>query len=80
MLGLFLSDEMRQLLTEVRDDYDLILLDAPPVEAMTEARVAATLVGRYADVRALALDPDQNACCTRWRCCATPTPRLSEPC
>jgi polysaccharide biosynthesis transport protein len=43
ILGLFLSAEMRQLLAEARDHYDLILLDSPPVEAMTEARVAASL-------------------------------------
>ena len=54
VLGLFLSDEMRQLLAEVRDHYDLVLLDAPPVEAMTEARVAASL----ADATLL--------CATRW--------------
>jgi succinoglycan biosynthesis transport protein ExoP len=54
VLGLFMSDEMRQLLSEVRDDYDLILLDAPPVEAMTEARIAATLA-------------DATLLCVRWR-------------
>jgi Mrp family chromosome partitioning ATPase len=53
-LGLFLSDGMRRLLAEVRDDYDLILLDAPPVEAMTEARVAAALA-------------DATLLCVRWR-------------
>ena len=54
ILGLFLSDAMRRLLAEARDDYDLILLDAPPVEAMTEARVAATL-------------SDATLMCVRWR-------------
>jgi Mrp family chromosome partitioning ATPase len=54
VLSLFLSDEIRQLLTEVREDYDLILLDSPPVEAMTEARVAATLA-------------DATLICVRWR-------------
>jgi succinoglycan biosynthesis transport protein ExoP len=54
VLGLFLSNEMRQLLKEVRDDYDLILLDAPPIEAMTEARVAAML-------------SDATLVCVRWR-------------
>jgi Mrp family chromosome partitioning ATPase len=53
-LGLFLSDGMRRFLAEVRDDYDLILLDAPPVEAMTEARVAAALA-------------DATLLCVRWR-------------
>ncbi|HEY4043722.1 MAG TPA: hypothetical protein VGM32_18010, partial [Rhodopila sp.] len=54
VLSLFLSDKIRQVLTEVRDHYDLILLDAPPVEAMTEARVAATLA-------------DATLLCVRWR-------------
>ncbi len=54
VLGLFLGDEIRQVLAEARADYDLILLDAPPVEAMTEARVAATLA-------------DATLLCVRWR-------------
>jgi succinoglycan biosynthesis transport protein ExoP len=54
VLGLFLSEKMRQLLTEVRGDYDLVLLDAPPVEALTEARVAAML-------------SDATLMCVRWR-------------
>jgi succinoglycan biosynthesis transport protein ExoP len=60
VLGLFLSDEMRQLLAEVRDHYDLILLDTPPVEAMTEARVAASLA-------------DATLLCVRWRSTQTKT-------
>lgn len=55
VLGLFLSDEMKQLLADTREHYDLILLDAPPVEAMTEARIAATLA-------------DATLLCVRWRC------------
>jgi Mrp family chromosome partitioning ATPase len=54
VLALFLSDEMRRLLADVRDSYDLILLDTPPVEAMTEARVAAALA-------------DATLMCVRWR-------------
>jgi polysaccharide biosynthesis transport protein len=54
VLGLFLSDQIRQILAEARDDYDLILLDAPPVEAMPEARVTATLA-------------DATLLCVRWR-------------
>jgi polysaccharide biosynthesis transport protein len=54
VLGLFLSNEMRQLLHDVRDHYDLVLLDAPPIEAMPEARVAATLA-------------DATLMCVRWR-------------
>ncbi len=53
-LGLFLSERMRQLLREVRDHYDLILLDAPPIGTMTEARVAASL-------------SDATLLCVRWR-------------
>lgn len=60
VLGLFLSDEMRRLLAEVRDHYDMILLDAPPVEALTEARVAATL-------------SDATLLCVRWRSTRTKT-------
>ena len=60
VLGLFLSEEIRQLLVEVREDFDLILLDAPPVEAMTEARVAAALA-------------DATLLCVRWRSTQTKT-------
>jgi succinoglycan biosynthesis transport protein ExoP len=52
--GLFMSDGMRQMLAEVREHYDLILLDAPPIEAMTEARIAAKLA-------------DATLVCVRWR-------------
>ena len=54
VLGLFLSEAMQRLLAEVREHYDLILLDTPPVEAMTEARVAAALA-------------DATLLCVRWR-------------
>jgi polysaccharide biosynthesis transport protein len=60
VLGLFLSNEMRQLLAELREHYDLILLDAPPVEAMTEARIAASLA-------------DATLLCVRWRSTQTKT-------
>jgi len=60
VLGLFMSDGMRQLLAQVRDHYDLILLDAPPVEAMTEARIAAGLA-------------DGVLLCVRWRSTQTKT-------
>ncbi len=50
----FLSDRMRRFLDEVRDHYDLVLLDAPPVEAVTEARIAASLA-------------DATLLCVRWR-------------
>ena len=54
VLGLFLSDAMRDLLKQAREDYDMILLDAPPIEALTEARVAASLA-------------DATLLCVRWR-------------
>jgi polysaccharide biosynthesis transport protein len=60
VLGLFLSNEMRQLLAELREHFDLILLDAPPVEAMTEARIAASL-------------SDATLLCVRWRSTQTKT-------
>lgn len=60
VLGLFLSDQMRQLLNEAREQYDLVLLDAPPVQAMTEARVAAAL-------------SDATLLCIRWRSTNTKT-------
>jgi polysaccharide biosynthesis transport protein len=60
VIGLFLSEGMRHLLAEVRDHFDLILLDAPPVEAMNEARVAAALA-------------DATLLCVRWRSTQTKT-------
>ena len=61
ILALFLSDEMRQLLAEAREQFDLILLDSPPVEAMTESRIAAALA-------------DATLLCVRWH--STPTQTL----
>jgi capsular exopolysaccharide synthesis family protein len=54
ILSLFLSDKMGQLLRAVREHYDLILLDTPPIDAITEARVAASL-------------SDATLLCVRWR-------------
>ena len=53
-LGLFMSDAMSQCLDRLRRDYDLVLLDAPPVFAMTDARI----ISRIADATLL---------CVRWR-------------
>jgi capsular exopolysaccharide synthesis family protein len=53
-LGLFMGDAMTQALERVRRDYDLVLLDAPPVFAMTDARI----ISRLADATLL---------CVRWR-------------
>ena len=54
MLSLFLSDAMAHLLAAIRDQYDLILLDTPPVQAMSEARVTASIA-------------DAVLLCVRWR-------------
>ncbi len=43
ILGLFLSAAMAELLIRLRRDYDLIVLDAPPAQAMTEARAIAAV-------------------------------------
>ncbi|MDA8248314.1 MAG: polysaccharide biosynthesis tyrosine autokinase [Rhodospirillales bacterium] len=53
-LGLFMSDAMSEALDRLRRDYDLVLLDAPPVFAMTDARI----ISRIADATLL---------CVRWR-------------
>lgn len=53
-LGLFMSDAMTQCLERLRRDYDLVVLDAPPVFAMTDARI----ISRVADATLL---------CVRWR-------------
>jgi Mrp family chromosome partitioning ATPase len=54
VLALFMSAAMGRLLATVRADYDLVLLDAPPVQAMTEARVVAAIA-------------DATLLCVRWR-------------
>jgi capsular exopolysaccharide synthesis family protein len=54
ILGLFMSPALANLLSEVRQDYDLTILDAPPVQAMTEARVIAAVA-------------DATLMCVRWR-------------
>jgi capsular exopolysaccharide synthesis family protein len=53
-LALFLSSAMDLLLDQVRREYDLVLLDAPPVQAMTEARAVAAAA-------------DATLMCVRWR-------------
>ena len=54
VLSLFMSEAMARLLATVRGQYDLVLLDAPPVQAMTEARVIAAIA-------------DATVLCVRWR-------------
>jgi capsular exopolysaccharide synthesis family protein len=53
-LSLFLSGTMAALLQQLRQDYDLILLDAPPAHAMTDARVIAGMA-------------EATVLCLRWR-------------
>ena len=45
---------MARLLQTLRQDYDLVLLDAPPAQAMTDARIVAGLA-------------DATLLCVRWR-------------
>lgn len=52
--GLFMSEAMARLLATVRTQYELVLLDAPPVQPMTEARVIAAIA-------------DATVLCVRWR-------------
>ena len=53
-LGLLMSATMARLLQTLRDDYDLVLLDTPPAEAITDARIVAGLA-------------DATLLCVRWR-------------
>jgi Mrp family chromosome partitioning ATPase len=53
----FLSDTMARMLADLRQKYDLILLDSPPVQAIAEARILAGIA-------------DATLLCVRW--CATP--------
>lgn len=39
--GLVASEEMRSLLTRVREEYDLVIVDTPPVNIITDAAVLA---------------------------------------
>ena len=55
--GLFMGPEMARLLNRARQEYGLIVLDSPPVQAITEARVLAAVA-------------DATVLCVRWR--ATP--------
>jgi succinoglycan biosynthesis transport protein ExoP len=53
-MSLFTSGTMAALLQQLRQDYDLILLDAPPAHAMTDARVIAGMA-------------EATVLCLRWR-------------
>lgn len=52
--GLFMADAMAALLDQLRREYDLIVLDAPPTLAMADARIIARLA-------------DATVLCVRWR-------------
>ena len=52
--GLFMGTGMAQLLADARGEYALVVLDSPPVQAITEARV-------------LAMIADAAILCVRWR-------------
>jgi capsular exopolysaccharide synthesis family protein len=52
--GLFMADAMGTLLDQLRREYDLIVLDAPPTLAMADARIIARLA-------------DATVLCVRWR-------------
>jgi succinoglycan biosynthesis transport protein ExoP len=54
---LFLSGAMAPILAALRQEYELVVLDAPPAQAITEARIVAGLA-------------DATLLCVRWR--ATP--------
>jgi polysaccharide biosynthesis transport protein len=53
-LGLRMSGAMAGLLQTLRQDYDLVLLDAPPAQSVTDARIVAGLA-------------DATLLCVRWR-------------
>jgi polysaccharide biosynthesis transport protein len=52
--GLFIGPEMALLLADARREYSLIVLDSPPVQAVTEARMLAAVA-------------DATVLCVRWR-------------
>lgn len=53
-LGLFMSEAMGKLLAQLRAEFDLVLMDAPPAHAMTDTRVIAQIA-------------DATVLCVRWR-------------
>lgn len=53
-LGLFMSAAMVELLGRLRDRFDLVLLDAPPAQVMTDTRIIAHLA-------------DATLLCLRWQ-------------
>jgi polysaccharide biosynthesis transport protein len=55
--SLFMSEAMARLLQQLQEKFDLVLLDAPPAQAMTDTRIIAGIA-------------DATLLCLRWR--ATP--------
>jgi capsular exopolysaccharide synthesis family protein len=53
LLGLLLAEPAAELLQRLRQDYDLVVLDAPPVAPMADARVVAAIA-------------DATLLCVRW--------------
>ncbi len=43
---LFSSEQMRQLLNHLRSNYDLVVIDSPPVMAVSDARILSRLVDK----------------------------------
>jgi capsular exopolysaccharide synthesis family protein len=60
-LGLLMSATMAQLLQTLQHDYDLVLLDAPPAQAITDARIVCGLA-------------EATLLCVRW--CGTPRDKV----
>ncbi len=52
--GLFMSGKMATVVQELRDQYDLVLMDAPPALAIADTRLIAQIA-------------DATLFCTRWR-------------
>jgi polysaccharide biosynthesis transport protein len=61
--GLFMSDGMSEVIRQLRERFDTVLLDVPPVLAMADARVAARLA-------------DATLLCVRWN--HTPAPVVAH--
>ena len=43
---LFASKRMQQIMDELKEDYDLVILDSPPIMAVTDSRVLSSLVDK----------------------------------
>jgi len=53
LLGLLMAESAAELLKRLRQEYDLVVLDAPPVAPMADARVVAAIA-------------DATLLCVRW--------------